>query len=48
MVYVIWFVVYADVISQLFVDCTPNLEASPFFRPEKALFLDVARQTLNQ
>jgi hypothetical protein len=46
--YVIWFVVYAVVVSQLFVDFTPNLEASPFFRPEKALFLDVARRALNQ
>ena len=46
--YIIWFVVYAVVVSQLFVDFTPSLEASPFFRSEKALFLDVARQALNQ
>ncbi len=46
--YVIWFVVYGVVVSQLFVDFTPNLEAAPFFRPEKALFLDVARQALNR
>jgi hypothetical protein len=46
--YIIWFVVYAVVVSQLFVDFTPNLEASSFFRPEKALFLDVARQALKQ
>jgi hypothetical protein len=45
--YVIWFLVYAVVVSQLFVDFTPYLEASPFFRPERALFLDVARQALN-
>jgi hypothetical protein len=46
--YLIWFVVYAVVVSQLFVDFTPYLEASPFFRPEKALFLDLVRQALNQ
>jgi hypothetical protein len=46
--YLIWLVVYAVVVSQLFVDFTPYLEASPFFRPEKALFLDVARRALNQ
>jgi hypothetical protein len=45
--YVIWFLVYAVVVSQLFVDFTPYLEASPFFRPERALFLDVVRQALN-
>lgn len=44
--YLIWFVVYGVVVGQLFVDFTPYLEASPFFRPEKALFLEVARQAL--
>ncbi|MBI3651695.1 MAG: hypothetical protein HY231_11815 [Acidobacteria bacterium] len=45
--YLIWFVVYAVVVSQLFVDFTPYLEASPFFRPERTLFFEAARQALN-
>jgi len=45
--YVIWFLVYATVVSQLFVDFTPYLEAHSFLRGERALFLDVARQALN-
>ena len=45
--YVIWFIVYATVVSQLFVDFTPYLEAHSFWRPERALFLDVARQAFN-
>ncbi len=45
--YVIWFMVYAAVVSQLFVDFTPYLEARSFWRPERALFLDVVRQALD-
>ena len=45
--YLIWFLVYATVVSQLFVDFTPYLEAHSFLRAERALFLDVARRALN-
>ena len=45
--YLIWFLVYATVVSQLFVDFTPYLEAHSFLRGERALFLDIARQALN-
>jgi hypothetical protein len=45
--YVIWFIVYAAVVSQLFVDFTPYLESHSFWRAERALFLDVAQQAFH-
>ncbi|MEW6125707.1 MAG: hypothetical protein AB1757_01480 [Acidobacteriota bacterium] len=45
--FIIWFGVYAAVVSQLFVDFTPYLEAHSFLRGERIFFLDAARQVLN-
>jgi hypothetical protein len=42
--YVVWFAVYSVVVCQLFVDFTPFIEAGPFLRPERVLFLDLLKR----
>lgn len=45
--FIIWFAVYAAVVSQLFVDFTPYLEAHSFLRDDRLFFLDAVRRALN-
>ncbi len=44
--YVVWFAVYSVVVCQLFVDFTPFIEAGPFLRAERVLFLDLLKRGL--